>query len=79
MTTNAKLLLSALGLIALAANPAIAKTHRVKVYRGQTEQVAPPVLGSEAPYIYQPKYALPLDFRRYDGYQQDRQIVGLHD
>jgi hypothetical protein len=80
MTTNAKLFLSALGFIALVANPAVAKTHHAKVSRGQTEQVGPPVLGSEVPYTtYQPKFALPLDFNRYNGYQQDRQIVGLHD
>ena len=42
MTTNAKLFLSALGFIALVANPAVAKTHHAKVSRGQTEQVGPP-------------------------------------
>ena len=79
MTGNVKLCLTALGLIAIAVNPALAKTRHAKVNRGQMEQVAPPVLGSEAPYIYQPKFTLPSDYYRYNGYQQDRQVVGLHD
>lgn len=73
MTTNAKLVLGAVGLVALAVTPAMAKT-RVPANRGQVEQVAPP-----AAYAYRQGYQLPRDLLRYDGYQSDRQIVGLRD
>jgi hypothetical protein len=87
MATNAKLLLSVLGLLALATAPAVAKTKHVHTYRNQTGQasravrfdLALPVFGSEDAYGYQPGFRLPSDFQRYDGYQRDRQLVGLGD
>jgi hypothetical protein len=73
MTT--KLLLAALGVVALAATPAMARTHHVptqhvQIHRVQTERIAPPV-------AYEPGYRLPEDYRYYDGYQPDRQMVGV--
>ena len=87
MVTNAKPLLSVLGLLALATPPAIAKTKHVQTYRNQTGQAsravrshfALPGFGSQGAYAYQPGFRLPSDFQRYDGYQHDRQLVGLGD
>jgi hypothetical protein len=89
MATNAKLLLSVLGLMALATAPAMAnnKTKHVHTYRSQTGQAsrtvrshfALPVFGSQGAYAYEPGFRLPSDFQRYDGYQHDRQLVGLGD
>ena len=59
------------------ATPATAKTHRAQTNRNQTVQVAAPAAGSESDYAYVPGYRLPRDFQRYDGYQRDRQLVGL--
>jgi hypothetical protein len=74
MTT--KLLLAALGVVALAATPAMAKTHHVptqhvQTNRVQTERTAPPV-------AYEQGLRLPEDYQFYDGYQRDRQMVGVH-
>jgi hypothetical protein len=90
MTTKTKILLSTLGLLAFAASPAIAKTKHVEIYRshdsrnrtGQASQLrahaaAPLVFGSEGAYAYEPGFRLPSDFQRYDGYQPDRQLVGI--
>jgi hypothetical protein len=89
MATNARLLLSVLGLLALATSPAMANTKHVQTYRNQTGQAsrsvrshfALPVFGSEGAYAYEPGFRLPSDFqhRGYDGYQHDRQLVGLGD
>jgi hypothetical protein len=73
MTT--KLLLAALGLVALAATPVMARTHHVQthhlqIHRLQTERIAPPV-------AYEPGYRLPDDYHYYDGFQGDRQMVGV--
>jgi hypothetical protein len=72
---STKLLLAAVGVVALAATPAMARTHhvptqRVQIHRVQTERIAPPV-------AYQPGYRLPEDYYYYDGYQRDRQNVGV--
>jgi hypothetical protein len=90
MTTKTKLLLSTLGLLAFAASPAMAKTKHVQTYRsqdfrshaGQASQLradaaAPLFFGSEGAYAYEPGFRLPTDFQRYNGYQHDRQLVGL--
>jgi hypothetical protein len=73
MTT--KFLLAAFGVVALATSPAMARTHHVptqhfQIHRVQTERVAPAV-------AYQPGYRLPEDYYYYDGYQRDRQMVGV--
>jgi len=73
MTTQAKLLLSAFGLVALAATPAMAKTHHV--HHSHVVRVAPAqpdwygAYGATAP-------AYNSDLLRYDGFQPDRQLVG---
>jgi hypothetical protein len=87
MTMNAKLLLPVLGLLALATAPAMANTKHVQTYRSQTGQAsravrshfALPVFGSQGAYAYEPGFRLPSDYQRYDGYQHDRQLVGLGD
>jgi hypothetical protein len=79
MTTNAKLLLSAIGAVALAATPAMAKVSHVRTNRSHTEQVVPLTVGPTGVYAYEPGSQLPRDFRRYNGYQPDRQIVGIND
>jgi hypothetical protein len=91
MVTNARLLFSVLGLLALATSPVMANTNtkHVQTYRNQTGQAsgsvrshfAPPVFGLEGAYAYEPGFRLPSDFqhRGYDGYQHDRQLVGLGD
>lgn len=79
MSRNARLLLSAIGVVAVAATPAMAKTQHARTSRNQTEQVAPPVVAPAGPYNYVTGYRLPRDYHRYDGYQQDRQVVGIND
>ena len=53
MTTNVKLLAAALGLLAIAATPAAAKTHHVHMHASHIVRVAPPVLGWQGAYRYQ--------------------------
>jgi hypothetical protein len=49
--------------------------------RTGTSHLALPVIGWEGAYAYQPSFRLPSDFqhRGYDGYQHDRQLVGIGD
>jgi hypothetical protein len=65
MTMNAKLLVGALGLLAVAATPAAAaaKTHYVRPHRSHITRVAPPAFGWEGAYGYAPRNAdiLPRD------------------
>jgi hypothetical protein len=72
MTT--KLLLATLGVVALAATPAMARTHHVptqhvQIHRVQAERTAPPVAYESGRF--------PEDYYYYDGYQRDRQNVGV--
>jgi hypothetical protein len=77
MTIKAKLLFSAIGVAALAA-PAMAKTSHVHTYRNHSEQ-ALSAFGPTGVYAYVPGTPLPRDFKRYNGFQPDRQIVGIND
>jgi hypothetical protein len=54
MTMNVKLLLSALGLLAAATAPAMAKTHYLHADRSEIARAVPPVVGSAGPYAYEP-------------------------
>jgi hypothetical protein len=56
MTMNAKLLVAALGLLAIAATPAAAaaKTHHVRTHHSHIVRVAPPAAGWEGAYGYAP-------------------------
>jgi hypothetical protein len=73
MTT--KLLLAALGVVALAATPAMARTHHVETHHAQTNRVQTERVAPAA--AYEPGYRLPDDYFYYDGYQRDRQMVGV--
>ena len=53
MNTNAKLLLCALGVVAAAAAPAMAKTHHVDTNRSGINRVLS-AAGSAGAYAYQP-------------------------
>jgi hypothetical protein len=56
MTMNAKLLVGALGLLAVAAPAAAAaKTHNVRTHHSHIVRVAPPALGWEGAYGYAPR------------------------
>jgi hypothetical protein len=64
--TKARLLVAAIGLVALSV-PAAAQPRHVQAHRAQPQVTAPATTNS----------AWPRDFSRYDGYQTDRQLVGL--
>ena len=63
MSTNTRLLLSAIGVVALAATPVIAKTSHLRTYRSHTEQVAPQAIGSNGDYAYNPGIPLPRELQ----------------
>jgi hypothetical protein len=79
MTT--KLLLAALGAVALAATPAMAASHHVRTHHVQTQRVLTQPVAPVAVERVAPTYEegqLPNDFQHKDGYQNDRQMVGTH-
>jgi hypothetical protein len=47
--------------------------------RTGVSHLGPPVFGPEGAYAYQPSFRLPSNHQRrcYDGYQHDRQLVGV--
>jgi hypothetical protein len=79
MTT--KLLLAALGVVALAATPAMAASHHVRVHQVQTHRVltqpvAPVAVERVAPVATHEPGQVPNDYQHKDGYQTDHQMVG---
>jgi hypothetical protein len=79
MTTNAKLLVGAMGFLAVAATPAAAatKTHHVRPYHSHIVRVAPPYEDWQGAYAYQPRRDPVTAHAAYDGFQRDRQMVGI--
>jgi hypothetical protein len=91
MTMSAKLLVGMLGLLAVAASPAAvaAETHHVRTHHSQIAHVAPPVLSGQGGYGHRPNngwqcgspnlpnYDPVCAHFFYDGFQHDRQMVGV--
>jgi len=81
MTKNAKVLLAALGFVAVAAAPAMAASHHVRTQHIQTNRVltqpvAPVAAQRLAPVVTSDRGQIPDHFQYTDGYQSDRQMVG---
>ena len=57
MNTKTKLVLSAIGLFAIAATPAMAKTHRAHhAYHSHVARIAPPVAAWTGSYAFEPGF-----------------------
>ena len=76
MTKKAKVLLAAVGLVAIAAAPAMAATHHVRTHHVQTERAQTDRAQTESVAPSVADHRLPQDYYYYDGYQRDRQVVG---
>ena len=92
MTTKAKLLAAALALVAIGVTPAAAATasHHARTHRAHVVRVTPPVpswqntygyvpYGSwQGAYGYAPRAPLTGAEAHMDGFQHDRQMVGVY-
>jgi hypothetical protein len=73
MTTNARLLIMAIGVATLVASTAMAKTHNVPTTHNQGHAARSQVEHAPRPTF---DYESPYQFQGNEGYQHDRQMVG---